>query len=633
MAATGHRPRRSGRVDPERFWVWITLAATVALGASAYLPVHRADWVQDDHVAVETNPIVERGDLVEIFTTHYWAGATGEDATLYRPVPIASFAIERRLTGTPSAPLAHLVNLLLHLAVSIALFALARRLGAGPLASSAAALLFAVHPVHAEAVAGVVGRSEIFAALGVIGALWAATHAGPLHAGPRPSPAVWRASAWGAAACVFVALGSKETAIAVLPLLLALELLYRWPASPRDRRWWIERSATWAPTVLAVLVWYGLRARALEAWWATQSPHPVDNPLVRLEGAERLATALGLAARYLGLTVYPVTLSADYSGRTIPVEPGLLRPLPLVGLAILVGAAALAAAALAPAVRGGAGAPAEAVRLRSFAAILFLAPYLVIGNLLVPIGTIFAERLLYLPSAGLCLLAGAFLGSLALDYPAFPKWSADQRIRYGGTILVLLVAAFAVRTYARALVWQDDRTVFAAVAASHPDSPRAWFILGKQDVDADRLEQGLDSLARSVRVEPDYVPGWYEAGTVHARLGRYPEAAEHLRRAVDLAPGHAMAHYHLGLALQRLGRPGEAENAVRRALVNDPEIAGAWATLGHLAYLGGRPADALAAYRRAVALGRDDLRERTRELERAISRQDAMMRVPTPPAS
>ncbi len=617
MSAAGHRPRTAARADPERLWAWISLAAIVALGASAYLPVHRAGWVQDDHVAVESNPIVDRGDPREIFSTHYWAGATGEDATLYRPVPVATWALERRFSGTPSPALAHLVNLLLHLAVSTALFAVARRLGAGPLVSSAAALLFAVHPVHAEAVAGVVGRSEILAALGVVAALWFLSHAGPLPGGVRPTATVWRASAWLAAASVFVALGSKETAVAVVPLLAALELLYRRPGSFRDRGWWIERAATWAPTALAALLWFGLRARALGAWWATQTPHPVDNPLLRLEGVERIATALGLVARYVGLTVFPVALSADYSGGTIPVEAGLIRPLPLVGLAILAGTVVLAAAALLPSIRAGTGAVSDATRFRAFAAVLFLAPYLVVGNLLVPIGTIFAERLLYLPSAGLCLLAGSFLGSLALDYPAFPQWTSDQRLRYGGLILVLLVAAFAVRTYARALVWQDDRTVFAAVATSHPESPRAWFILGKLDVEDGRLEAGLASLERAVEVEPDYVPGWYEAGTVLARLGRYPEAVANLRRAVELAPGHAMAHYHLGLALQRLDRPDEARVAVRRALLHDPEIAGAWATLGHLAYLDGRSADALVAYRRAVALGRDDLRERVRALETA----------------
>lgn len=592
----------------ERAWTWITVAALVVLTLAAYLPVRNADWVQDDHVAVESNPIVRRGDPIEIFSTDYWAGASGEDATLYRPVTVATWALERAVTGTPSSALAHGVNVVLHLAASVLLLVLARRLGAGPIGSSAAALLFGVHPVHVEAVAGIVGRAEILATIGVLGAMLCWSRVGPWPGRPDPTPAARRLAAAGAAACVFVALGSKEVAVAVLPLLAALDGSYR--ARSGLRRSARDLVSAWVPVGLAVTAWYLLRVHALGAWWAVQSPHPVDNPLLRLEGGERVATALGLLVRYLGLLVFPVRQSADWSGPSIPPEPGLLAPLPVAALALLAAAAVVAVAPFLPGRE-----PGPRGRAASAGVLLFLLPYLVVGNLVVLVGTIFAERLMYLPSAGFCLLAGLFLSGLAGDYPAFGSWSPAARMRYVGVVLALLLAAFTVSTHARATVWQDDRSVFAAAVEVNPSSPRAHFILGKLDAEDGDLESALERFERSVALEPDYLPGWQEAGTTLARLGRYEEAIERFRTALAIRPDLPLSQYNLGLALQRLGRYEEAERAVRRAVRLAPDHAAAWATLGHLAMQTGRPEDAVAAYRRAVALGRDDLTDRLRELE------------------
>jgi len=609
-------PSHHRAADPERQWAGLVVAVLVVLTLTAYLPVHRADWVQDDHLAVEKNPVVARGDLVEILTTHYWAGAAGEDATLYRPIPVLTWAAERAVVGHASSGVAHLVNAVLHLLAALLLHAYARRLGAGSFAAAAAALLFAVHPVHVEAVAGIVGRAEILATLGTLGALWTASWTGPWRDRPAPAPARRRLAAWACAGFVFVGLGSKEIAVAVVPLLAIQDVLFRGGPGSGTARDRIARVAALAPAALATTLWYLLRVRALEAWWVTQSPHPMDNPLIALDAAERIGTALGLVARYVGLLVFPVRLSADYSGGAIRAA-GPLDPLALVGLALLAGFALLVVRPAIPLPRtrpgGGPGA-----RVRAMAAALFLVPYLVIGNLLVPVGTIFAERLAYLPSAGFCVLVGALLGSLALDYPAFPAWSPGARIRYAGIVLVLVLAAFSVQTHARATVWRDDRSVFAAAAASHPDSPRPWLVLGMRELEDGRPAEALARFERALATEPRYMPAWYQSGLALAGLGRYDEAIDRFRRTIELSPTSASAHLNLGLALQRTGRLDEAERAVRRAALHDPNSATAWATLGHLALQRGLPARAIEPYRRAVALGRDDLRPRLRALESGL---------------
>ncbi len=595
-------PSRPATVLRPRFGA--LAAALAAITLVAYAPVLTAGFVQDDHVAVEDNPIVARGDVGEILTTDYWAGARGQDRSLYRPTTVASFALERRLVGRPEATISHVVNLVLHVLASLALLALARRLDLGILGAGAAALVFAVHPVHVEAVGGIVGRAEILAALFALLAVLAYARTGRWRGSPEPTAGRRRLAAWTAAGCVLLALGSKETAV-VAPILLPLaDLLFRPPERGSLRPWLRGRVAAIAPSVLAGLVYLALRAHALGTLVQPQRPHPVDNPLVSLGALERLPTALGLLERYVALLFVPLKLSADYSGPVIAIEPGMLAWRPLVGLAIL---AALALAVALPLARRR-GEP------TAFGAVWFLLPYLVVGNLLFPVGAIFAERFLYLPSVGFCLLLGVAFRALAERYPAFPSWSSDRRLRFVGLIVVLIVAAFAFRTWERAGVWQSDATVFAAAAAAYPSSPRANFILGSLAAEHGDADEALARYDRALAAEPAYVPAWFERGVLLARLGRLDEAVASLRETIRRSPEYALAHFDLGIALRRQGKLDEAETALRQAVVHDPDLAKGWAELGNVAAARGRAADAADAWRRAIALGRTDLVPRLEQL-------------------
>ncbi|MHC4990543.1 MAG: hypothetical protein ACYTGC_06140, partial [Planctomycetota bacterium] len=387
-------------------------ALTVLLVLLAHSPLRHSGYIQDDHGVVEENSIVQRGDWNEIFTTHYWEGVGGKDVSLYRPTVILSYAWERKLTGRALPLVSQVVNVLLHILTTLVLLALVRRLGAGRLTARVTALLFAVHPVHVEAVASIVGRAEILAAMFSFLALGLLSASGDWFRDrvvEHPSRGRRRVAAWAAALSLFLALGSKEIALATPLLMLALEWLFR-PRGADRRSFWIERAGALAPSVLACLIYVSLRVGALETLVSLQRAHPHDNPLIALGGVERVATALGLLARYTGLLLYPLGLSADYSGPVIEIERSLFRALPLLGLALLTLASAVAVRGLVRA--GRSEEPGQALgRLSAMAALVFVLPYLVVGNLLLTIGTIFAERLIYLPSAGFCLALGLLLGS------------------------------------------------------------------------------------------------------------------------------------------------------------------------------------------------------------------------------
>ena len=591
---------------------WITAVLAGLMILVAFLPLRHADYVQDDHLVVEQNAIVARGDPAEIFSTSYWAGADGDDRSLYRPVAILSYALERGTNAAPDPLLSHRINLGLHLLATLGLFVLVRRLGFGDVAATATTLLFAVHPVHVEALANIVGRAEILATLFSIAALWLLTYTGPW--GDRPSPAGWRprAAAWGAAAATFLALGAKEVALA-LPLLM---VLLEWRLRPGRPAWtarrWIDRSAALAPSALAALLYLGLRVRAIEMLVSLQPAHPMDNLLVQLDGPARFGTALALVPRYARLLFFPIRLSADYSGPAVTAESSPLAFLPLAGALLLGLVLALMLRPLfSPEIRSSAlPSPRE---LAGFSAALLLLPYFVIGNLLFSIGTVMAERLLYLPSAGWCMLLGLALGRLAgLTGPL------GQRPRQVFAILGIVVAAFGVRSWSRSIDWRNDETVFSAAIRAQPRAARSHFIVASLAGDRGETEAALLGLERTLELYPEYVAARFEKGVLLGSGGRLEESITAFQEVVRLRPDYPEGQLNLGLALRRVGRLGEAERALRVALVFNPELAKAWAELGNLYLDSGRPAAAARAYREAIALGRDDLLPRLRAAERAV---------------
>ncbi len=581
------------------------LAAVLLCGVLVLAPLRHGEYIQDDHLAVEKNPIVARGDLGEILSTDYWAGAQGSDEGLYRPTTIATYAWEVALVGRADPYVSHLVNLALHLAVSSLLLLLALRLGAGLFGATFAALLFALHPQHVEPVANVVGRAELLAALGALGALVLWTRTGVFASGPAPSASGARAAAWGTAAALLLGMGAKEVAVVALAWLVLADLLWRAPPRGALGPWLLDRAAALAPSLLALEIYVILRVRALHAFPGIQHVHPTDNPLLLLEEPQRTASALALLARYVRLFLWPAGLAIDVSGPVFSPEPSLLAPRALLGLLVLLLAAVtLAAPVLLPRMRQG------APRILALAAAMFLLPYLVISNLLVPVGALFADRFFYLPSAGLCLAAGAGAAVLSgtLGVPVLPR----RRELQAALLALALLAGTA--SFLRTRVWRSDATIFTDALRVHPDSPRAHFIVGKLAGDAGRDADALAAFDRAIAVWPAYIPAYQEKGVVLGRMGRYAEAEDAFRETLRRSPAYDAAHYNLALVLRRQGRAAEAERELRKALVLDPRYARAWAELGHLLAEQGRRPEAADAYRHAVALGRDDLRGRLREM-------------------
>ena len=212
-----------------------------AVAVACYLNAPACDFVFDDRLAILSNPDVQpRAPLAPLLHNDFWGKAlVKEDSNKsYRPLTILSFRLHTWWTGAAPDPAAfHAVNVLLHAVVTMATTELAARLwrgcglGGHRRVALLSGLVFAAHPVHVEAVTGVVGRAELLCALWCLAG--AAAHAlSRRRRASRCASAGWSACV---AACVAGATLSKETGVALVGILAADELLVALPA--RGRRW------------------------------------------------------------------------------------------------------------------------------------------------------------------------------------------------------------------------------------------------------------------------------------------------------------------------------------------------------------------------------------------------------------
>ncbi len=595
--------------DSLKYSGWLVVAAVILLGFLAYGRSLNYPYLADGHYLVEINPVVERADPYEILTTDFWRyKATALGHSLYRPVTVASFAAEHELVGRPSAPLSHWINLFLHLATALVLFAYLRRIGATSRAASIAAMLFTAHPLLMQGVVNVVGRADVLATLLSLAALWAMTHAGSWSSREDPSPSRHRLAAWSAALLVLLALGSKETAVALPLLIVGQECLFRFGRREPGGRFWVNRLATLAPIGIAGLLYLVARTLTIEAFPALQYVRPMNNVLVGMTGEPRVATTLSMLRRYVQLLVFPSSSSADYSGVAIAPEASLVSLPALGGIIAAVGFVVLLAA---PKLFRGASS-----RALSMSSLLFVLPYLVIGNFLVLSGTGFAERLIYFSATGFCAIV-----AILFDLAATRLLGADRRLpRVVQGVLAILLGVAAWHAGNQAGMWRDAEVLAERSLEAEPTSLRPYLGLAEIRRHFGRDDEALELYEAALVHSPEFGPAWMHKGVLLAKQGRIEEAGAALARAVELLPQEGEPKMWLGLTLSREGRLDEARRTLSRALLNDPGLVKAGAELGHVLYRLGRHGEAATIYRRCIRLGREDLRPNLEQAERAAAK-------------
>ncbi|MBI3268334.1 MAG: tetratricopeptide repeat protein [Planctomycetes bacterium] len=541
-----------------RLQAWTVPALIVLAIWGTYAVALQGELVFDDHFIVERNPLIKPGTtLGRIFSSPYFRGQG------YRPLTVLSFAVDYRLYGL--APTGyHVTNVLLHTVNALLVLLLARKLFGPCLLADATALLFALHPVHAEPVAGIAQRDALLSAgFYLLGWLL-------YLRGDRPGLA-------GALLAYGLGLLAKEDA-ATLPVVLFLGDL-AFPGEPRRRslRGSVVACAAFALPLAPCLA---LRYQALGALGAGgDRAYFTDCPFVVVV----LTMGRFFAEHCLPGLLLGVRISCDYQ-RPAFADAGpreVVAWLETAGLATAVVAAGWLA-----------------LRRRSVAAfgVLFaFVAYLPVSNLLVPIWALGAQRYLYLPSLGACV-------SLAAACTAFRGGPAPLARPFLGGVLAL----FALLAVQEAALWRHGATLYAAMLERTPDNPTPHINLGLVAYRSGDLRKAVPLLERAAALAPEAVLPVVNLAAVYGDQGRCDEALALLRRVQGKGrnnrelPWIATAHF-----LRLRGETAEARAAIAEAFKEAPESAEAWQRLAEIAADEGKFEEAETDFRRCLSIDPD----------------------------
>ncbi|MFN0060613.1 MAG: tetratricopeptide repeat protein [Planctomycetota bacterium] len=541
----------------------LTLAGPTFLALVLALPAASGGFVLDDlHIVREDARLASLTNVPSLFIDNYWGDFSA--CGLYRPLTLTSFALERALWGVGSAAPYHITNAILYAVATLLIALIALRLNCSAGAALVATALFACHPVHTEAVVPIVGRSElgclIFLLFGIFVALGRDSR--------RPS---WK-RALGITICFLGSILCKETGIALLPLLFVVALTQS-PSgnAPERARGWLAHLVdgwrVWLLLLSAFGIWFALRHIALSDGVLPASE--LNNLLASRDGMGRLAGGLATTCKYFGMLLWSWPLSSDYSLRALDPPSSLWAFSSLLGLALWLAVGVgigYGITRLIATNRGAAnGAASDAVRVRTITLGLAIigACLLPVANMFFATGTIFAERLLFSPSAGFALVTAGLFHTV---------WSAS-RVRRGLAMTVTLGACTLGATgfLVRIPDWRDELSLARSIVQTQPLSAKGHEKLGWE----------LRNLA-------------LKSGTPQTERDRLLAEAEHeLSRAVEICPTYENAWLNLSIVYLQRNKLVEWEAAARQHAALDPASVQAYANMAHVHFRAQRFDEAL----------------------------------------
>ena len=502
---------------------WVRPATILLLAICVYAPAMPGHFFMDDFLVVRDNPLVASPDLITTLTSDYW----GPDANtgLYRPLTILSFAFNHVLLG--SEPWGyHLANVLLHAGVSLMLYVFLGTLGAASGVRWLAAALFAVHPIHGEAVNELVGRSELLVALFLLLALWLAQTRARMHL-------------LTVSLCFAAALLSKEHAIVLIALLPVIDLYLK----GRSREFFRSRAPLYALLTLIAGAWFLLRHFGVKR--PGSGPDCFDPyfvPLSTLDFPSRLLSALKVQALYLSKMVVPYHLQGYYPSSTV------LPPVAFISLwGVLI-------AALAGLLCIGARVGWRERHLWGLAIILYAISFSPTANIFVLTAVTMSERLAYLPSIWFCLgLASAASWAFAVV--------SRKRLATGGGVFLIVV--YAAAGFARNVDFRTPERLWKADLRINPDNELSMLFLGDEKWRLGKLQEAEKVFLRLLEIAPKFSDAHHAYAKLLIDLGRPAEAIPYAQRSVEYQAGKlAPAYMTLATAYLKTGKPNEALGAL-----------------------------------------------------------------------
>ncbi len=543
----------------------LPLFLIIAVSLAVYANALANGFVYDDRTQILSNLwIRDARFLPNIFLSDEWGFRSGNTSNYYRPIMHVVYMLDYHLFGLRPWGY-HLVNIIFHAGSSVLVFLIARVLlkeykPASKFLSAplVAALLFAVHPIHTEAVVWVAGITDLSYSFFCLLSLYLYIR----------SEGRFNTRYYLSIAAFFLGALCKEPALTLPGILISYDLLLS-----KERPGFSTIAKRYALFALAVAAYFGLRLYALGGRMAPTAGHGEHMDYMNL---------LLLLATYFKKLAVPVDLKIFYDFRPEGSLSDASVPVAIIIIALIVASFYIAY---------------KKDRLAFFCLLAItipLAPCLYTPAITGP--SMLGERYLYLPSAGFVMLVSILISRLA-----------GSKARSIALYVVLSLAAmYSAGTIMRNADWKNEYTLWLDSAKKSPGSADAHNNLGAALIDMGMYDKAQEETSQAVALKPYFAEAHNNLGISLFHLGSNDKALAEFLQAVDLKPDYGEAYDNLGVAYAKIGQYNLAVGAFLNALKCNPFPDDTYKNLG-IAYTNLGMADkAIGAYEESLRVRPDD---------------------------
>jgi tetratricopeptide (TPR) repeat protein len=489
----------------------------------AYFNALSNGFVYDDMAQVLENPwIKDIRNLPDIFSKSAWSFLPGlSTSNYYRPMMHIVYMLNYHLFGLKPWGF-HLVNILFHCGASVLVFLIIRGLLTEQRVTTSsaylsppfiAAMLFASHPIHTEAVTWIAGLPDVAFTFFYLLSFY-------LYISFRDGA---KRGYLLSILAFAVATLLKEPALTLLIMLIAYD--YQVKKLDETISAGIKR---YIPYVVVSVVYLLVR------YYVLRSFTPIES-YIDLSTYESIINVFPLFREYLTSLLWPFNLNLWHTFHPIT---SLFEAKGIISIVVTVIFFIVAVAAY------------RKNKVLFFGLLLLVIPLLPVFYIKGISGKPYAERYLYLPSVGYVFLLAIFL--------SWAKERLPRKVRSITIVFIVIVGLYTAGTINRNNVWKDNFSLWSDTVNKSPDSAMAHELLGTTLLYAGRNDEALEQYQIALRIDPTSVHIYRNRGLLYMNKGLLREAIIEFQKALQTDSDNPDTHYKLGLAYAKLGMRDEA---------------------------------------------------------------------------
>lgn len=510
--------------SPARALILLTLAVLLVYANSL-----NVDFVYDDYAFVLNNREIRTFTPFSKFFLSPEAFSNPVSYHVYRPLATLTFAINYALHGLHPAGY-HAANLFFHTLNAFLVLVLLRRIGFSENPAFAGALVFAIHPVHIEAVTWISGRGNVLFLFFFLLSYLFYVKAGSLSNGRKIVFLFTAAIAYG------LSLLAKEMAFPLPVLLFGHDLYFRREWSRKER---VSRLVYYLPFAIIALGYFVLRSSVLGRIGQ-----------VTYHGGSIYVTFLLMLkafATYVRLLFVPVELSLS---RHFQPHRSILEPEIVASFCIALFAGILCFFTF------------RRHRRLSFSIYWFAITLLPVSNI-IPVNAIVADRFLYGPSIAFCILMACWISTL---------WRKPglKRALIAGQVGVFFV--FGILSVGRNNDWRNTFVLWSKTAENSPTSFVAFNNLGLEYMKRGQFAEAEKALKNALEIKADLPETHINLARINVQMNRFDMARHHYEAALSHGETTPDVHYELGALREQMGNASDALYHYQKAVEQRPDL-------------------------------------------------------------